>query len=306
MNLTLTIFLMNPQKQNRAKSTEIQLSNFSHLYTLPILLPLLPFIIGLAVRRGHELQNSRFFPILSGHSHNDYQRPIPLWDAIENGFISIEVDIHLVNGSLLVGHDEDDLRDDLTLESLYLNPLREYILRQDGWIYPNKHQLILFIDIKSDAESTYNILSGVLAQYSDIVTTYSNNKAQEKAIAVVISGNRSREIMVKERTRFATYDGRLNDLDEANPSNFIKIISDNWEDHFSWRGNETISDNDREKLIRIVQAVHKKGYQIRFWKVPSDSRSVREAVWDELLSAGVDLVTTDELEEYRDFLLRKK
>ncbi len=275
------------------------------LHTLLIILLLLPSTIGLAAKSAVELQNSRLLPILSGHSHNDYQRPKPLWDAVENGFISIEVDIHLVNGSLLVGHDEEDLRDDQTLKSLYLNPLREYILRHDGWIYPNKHQLILFVDIKSGAQPTYKVLGGVLAQYSDIVTAYYNNKVEEKPIKVIISGNRPRETMIKERVRFATYDGRLSDLNEVNPSNFIIVISDNWEDHFSWRGDRTISANDREKLIRIVQTVHEKGYRIRFWKVPSNSRSVRKAAWDELLSAGVDLVNTDHLEEYRDFLIRR-
>ncbi len=275
------------------------------LYALLIMLLILLSIIGPGAKSGVELQDSRLLPILSGHSHNDYRRPKPLWDAIENGFISIEVDIHLANGCLLVGHDEKDLRDDQTLKSLYLNPLREYILRHDGWLYPNKHQLILFIDIKSDAQPTFEVLSGVLAQYSDIVTAYYNNKVEEKAIKVIISGNRPRETMIKERVRFATYDGRLSDLNEVNPSNFILVISDNWEDHFSWRGDGTISDIDREKLIRIVQTVHEKGYRIRFWKVPSNSRSVRKAAWDELLSAGVDLVNTDHLEEYRDFLIRR-
>ena len=36
-------------------------------------------------------------PILSGHSHNDYLRRTPLWDALSLGFASIEVDIHLAS-----------------------------------------------------------------------------------------------------------------------------------------------------------------------------------------------------------------
>ena len=274
-------------------------------YTLLVLLLLLPSKIGLDAKSGIELQNSRLLPILSGHSHNDYQRPKPLWNAIENGFISIEVDIHLINGSLLVGHDEEDLRDDQTLESLYLNPLREYIRRHDGWVYPDEHQLILFIDIKSDTLPTYKVLRSVLAQYSDIVTAYYNNKVEEKAIKVIISGNRPRETMIEESVRFATYDGRLSHLNEVNPSNFMLVISDNWEDHFGWRGKGTISDDDRDKLIGIVQTAHERGYQIRFWKVPANAKSVREAAWDELLSAGVDFVSTDHIAEYREFSIKR-
>ena len=44
-------------------------------------------------------------PIRQGHAHNDYEHERPLFDALDNGFCSIEVDIFLVGGKFLVGHD---------------------------------------------------------------------------------------------------------------------------------------------------------------------------------------------------------
>ncbi|MCP5060861.1 MAG: hypothetical protein GY936_00140, partial [Ignavibacteriae bacterium] len=38
------------------------------------------------------------------HSHNDYERRKPLFEALENDFMSIEADIHLVNGELFIAH----------------------------------------------------------------------------------------------------------------------------------------------------------------------------------------------------------
>ena len=43
--------------------------------------------------------------LTNAHAHNDYEHTHPLADALEQGFCSIEADIHLVNGKLLVAHD---------------------------------------------------------------------------------------------------------------------------------------------------------------------------------------------------------
>ncbi len=50
-----------------------------------------------------------FAPLLQAHSHNDYAQPKPLVGALEREFCSIEVDVFLVDGKLLVGHDRKDL-----------------------------------------------------------------------------------------------------------------------------------------------------------------------------------------------------
>ena len=56
-------------------------------------------------------------PIRQGHAHNDYEQEKPLFDALDNGFCSIEVDIFLVEGKFLVGHDKKDLRPEKTILS---------------------------------------------------------------------------------------------------------------------------------------------------------------------------------------------
>src|SRR3954451_21378479 len=43
-------------------------------------------------------------PIASLHAHNDYQHARPLAEALANGFASVEADVCLVGGQLLVGH----------------------------------------------------------------------------------------------------------------------------------------------------------------------------------------------------------
>ena len=248
-------------------------------------------------------------PILSGHSHNDFLRQTPLWDALSLGFISIEVDIYLVEGALLVGHDEEDLEATKTLQSLYLDPLRDHVRAHNGWVYPSEHSLDLLIDIKSDARSTYAALRGVLAQYSEMLTTYSEIEVETRAISVIVSGNRPRSSMMAEAVRIASYDGRFEDIEDLAarvPANFISLISDNWEDHFSWRGLGSLSDWDSRRLAQRLEAAHRSGYRLRFWNIPAPDRRPIEEVWSQLLDAGVDLLSVDDVNAYQDFVVKTR
>jgi hypothetical protein len=67
------------------------------------------------------------------HSHNDYWRKAPLFDALQAGCTSIEADIWLANddeggqGDLYVGHSKRSLSKKRTLQSLYIKPLTELL-----------------------------------------------------------------------------------------------------------------------------------------------------------------------------------
>ena len=48
-------------------------------------------------------------PLPAAHAHNDYWHERPLHDALERGFCSVEADVFLVDGQLLVGHAKKEL-----------------------------------------------------------------------------------------------------------------------------------------------------------------------------------------------------
>jgi hypothetical protein len=62
-------------------------------------------------------------------SHNDYRRKRPLQDALTNGFRYVEADIYLRKGKLIVAHILPCIKKNRTLESMYLQPLMEYVQR---------------------------------------------------------------------------------------------------------------------------------------------------------------------------------
>lgn len=57
------------------------------------------------------------------HSHNDYAQRVPFYQAYAQQVSSIEADVFLHDGQLLVGHDVEDLRADMTFEALYVEPI---------------------------------------------------------------------------------------------------------------------------------------------------------------------------------------
>jgi len=174
----------------------------------------------------------------------------PLYDALAAGFCSIEADVFLVDGDLFVAHDADKIRADRTLRALYLDPLRRRVQQNGGRVYIAGPQVILLIDIKSEAEPTYKALDAILAEYSDIITSFSPQGRSDKAVIAVVSGNRPYEFMASQKLRYACYDGRLTDIDSDAPADLVCMISDNWTKYFKWNG-EGEMPAEEERLCRL-------------------------------------------------------
>ena len=226
----------------------------------------------------------------------------PLFDALENGFRSIEADVFTLGDSLYVAHDRKDIKQGRTLRELYLEPLMEYISDKEKTIYDSASPLILLIDIKDHGLTTYSLLDRILNDFREILCFVSPEAYVRGKVMVVVSGNRPVEYMMKQTHRFAFVDGRMKDLTEEYSPLLMPLISDRWTKYFSWRGKGDMPEKERAQLRLYVQHAHENGQLIRFWATPDSSGKEREAVWTELLEAGVDLVNTDDLTGLRAFL----
>lgn len=240
------------------------------------------------------------------HAHNDYEHEYPLFDALSNGFISVESDIWLYGTDLRVAHDPVDEPTTLpTIQELYLTPLQNLAAGvNNGGIYADGTPLLLLVDIKSEGISTYQRLHDILANYAvdspELFTTYTRNASggyemREGAVSVIISGNRPRDYMLSQDLRYAAYDGRRGDIGTGIAPEFIPLISDNWNNFFNgelaWNGTGTIPDDTKVALQNIVAQVQDENKILRFWNLPQDAPSV----WGPLDDADVDLINTDSL-----------
>ncbi|GGZ27929.1 phosphatidylinositol-specific phospholipase C/glycerophosphodiester phosphodiesterase family protein [Streptomyces poonensis] len=243
-------------------------------------------------------------PLWRAHAHNDYEHPRPLYDALDHRFGSVEADIWLVDGELLVAHDAVDLDPSRTLESLYLDPLAARVRANGGAVYRgHRKPLQLLVDIKTEGASTYLELDRRLRRYRHLFTTYDHGRVRTGPVTAVISGDRAARVpMEAQKVRRAFYDGRLADLGGPAPASLIPLISDNWTLNFTWLGVGTFPEAERAKLRQIVSTAHARGQRVRFWATPDQPGPARDALWGELLAAGVDHLNTDDLAGLEAFL----
>lgn len=239
-------------------------------------------------------------PLLRAHSHNDYERKRPLQEALDNGFCSVEADIYLVDGELLVAHDAKDLKPDRTLRAMYLDPLKARVEANGGRVYPGGPPVTLLIDIKDEAEATYACLRTLLQPYAAMLTHFTPDATTEGAVTIILSGNRPEATVAAEPERLVGLDGRVPDLDRDISPHVYPLISDSWRPLFTWTGKEAMPAEERARLDALVAKTHAKGMRLRFWGLPFPDK-----LWPTLYDAGVDLLNADQLEKLRALLEAK-
>jgi hypothetical protein len=152
------------------------MSLFSHLTSLKCILSVATLTTATLSSHTIFAQASSSVPI--AHAHNDYEHERPLHDALQAGFTSVEADVYLVDNQLLVAHDRRDTTPDRSLESLYLNPLRQHFSNQTD---DSTHKTFwLMIDVKSDAIKTHRKIQSVLERYPDLFSCPCGDKWQPR------------------------------------------------------------------------------------------------------------------------------
>lgn len=229
------------------------------------------------------------FPHTQAHAHNDYEHPRPLKDALENGFISVEADVHLHKGKLRVGHNSVN-KNSPELEFAYLSPLDSLLKRNNGKVYDGHNgTFFLMIDIKTEAEPAYTAIQQILANYPDLLCM-----AENCPVKIFLSGNRPLDRMVQEGYRGIALDGRPGDLGKNYSLEMMPVVSDNFNKWSSWNGKG--SPKDMNRIADLAQKVHQEGRLLRLWAIPDNNDA-----WKALLDAGVDLINSDRLEELHQF-----
>lgn len=232
------------------------------------------------------------------HSHNDYEHKRPLHDALASGFSSVEADIFLVNGELLVGHTTRQLKPERTLESLYLQPLLEQSRKNKGKILPNVETFYLWIDCKSQGKETYPVLQKLLAKYDEIITGFDGKVKQPRPVRVIVSGNRPVEQVLQEKERrYLSLDGRIADLGTGISAEMMPAVSDSWTRFFSWKGKNDMPEEQKTKLLEQIHKVHQEGKMLRYWGAPDNAE-----FWKFLMENRIDFINTDRLKDLRQFL----
>lgn len=219
----------------------------------------------------------------NAHSHNDYEKPFPFWQAWQAGFGSVEADIFLHHGQLLVAHDSAQLQRRWTLDSLYLQPLALCIERNGGSVYADtRKELQLMIDIKSDSVATLAYLVERIKAFPSLTTTPS--------LKIVISGNRPDPATFASYPPWIFFDGDLRKSYTPEQLERVVMLSGNFKHYATWNGNGKIKADEKERIRQLINKAHRLHKKIRFWNAPDSNDS-----WHYFVKEKVDFINTDRI-----------
>jgi len=233
-------------------------------------------------------------PMTVAHSHNDYEQRRPLLDALALGYRSVEADILLRDGELWVSHKGRSFLG--TLRELYLDPLQARVDRL-GSVGGDGESFLLWLDLKSGEDELVLELRQLLARYP-MLARMDGGKMKRAAVTVILTGdeNAKRAYTAGAGARYACRDSNeLLEDENRDPLHLWYALS--WPDWFFWDGEGRIPSAERNRLQALVDAVHSRGRRLRLYHLPE-----AESVWSEALDAGVDLLSTDDLQRLEQFL----
>ncbi len=180
------------------------------------------------------------------HSHNDYWRKVPLYDALRWGCTGVEADVWLFDDELFVGHDTRSLTKDKTLRSMYVDPLVKMLdhrnnpsnnvttsSTKNGIFQTNPSQtLVLLVDFKNDGPKIWPYVVEHLSALREkgYLSYYNGKSVVKNAITVVATGNAPFNLVTANSTyRDIFFDAPLDRLyvEPAVPGkNSLKAASD--------------------------------------------------------------------------------
>lgn len=260
------------------------------------------------------------------HSHNDYTRRIPLFEALGSGCISVEADVYLHDGDLLVGHKPRGLHRHSNLRSMYLDPLQRLLeSRNAGKAKGNWHGIfnkapqqtvVLLVDHKTEDPKTFGMLHAQLQSLRDLeyLTYWNGTHRIMGPLTIVASGNVLLEsiIALDPMHRDIFWDARLETLISAyddfsgempvygyNQSNsyyasgmFRNARLYGWHDESRPPPSTPAAKDSAMSQIDQAKA---RGLISRYWGTPDGPQNLKEIVWRVLVKANVGVLNMDDL-----------
>ena len=219
------------------------------------------------------------------HSHNDYTRTVPFYQAYAQRVSSIEADVFLRDGVLVVGHDVEDLVPEMTFEKLYVEPLVTLFARNGGRAWKDSDQrLQLMVELKSETEPTLRAVVALLQRWPAVFDPAVNSEA----VRVTVTGRVPEPADFDRYPAFVRFDGAW-DADYT-PAQLerIALVSANFRDFSQWNGKGSIIPAELARVKQVIDRAHAWEKPVRFWGAPEGT-----TVYYTFYDLGIDYINTD-------------
>lgn len=160
-------------------------------------------------------------------------------------------------------------------------------------------ELFLFVDIKTNGVEAWPYVIEALAPLRERnwLTTVNDSTITPGPITVIGTGSSPLELIAPVKGRDYFFDGPLLDIGEGNITRMVSpIASTSFLNAVGEIHGTGLSPRQKRTLEGHIKAAHHRGIKVRYWDLPSWPISTRNAVWRWLVTAGVDLLSVDDLE----------
>lgn len=264
------------------------------------------------------------------HSHNDYWRRIPLFEALGSGCISVEADVHLKDNNLLIGHTSFGLNRKSSLQKMYLEPLQRMLEAQNEGVASDmrgifnvdpSQTVVLLVDFKTSDAAALTLLHRQLEPLRQLeYLTYWNGAHRiNRPLTIVASGSASFDqiVTLTPSHRDIFWDAKLERLQHieddfsVSPPRYGYNISNcyyastRWSNARLWSwywsadgtsGSATPPDDVYHDIgASQIEQAGPGGLLSRYWDVPSSPNNIQEIAWRVLVERKVDVLNMDDL-----------
>jgi hypothetical protein len=269
------------------------------------------------------------------HSHNDYWRRVPLYDALRWGCTGVEADVWLFDEELYVGHNTNSLTQNGTFTSMYVDPLVKMLDHKNelgdfattssvkNGVFDTEpaQTLVLLVDFKNDGHDIFPVVSQQLNALREkgYLTYFNGNTTIEGAITVVATGNAPFDLITANSTyRDIFFDAPLDKLESATSASPTAkrdgqgTVGTSPTSHFDSTNSYyasvnfgssigtlwfgRISEAQTLKIRAQIQSAKERGLKSRYWSAPKFPIALRNRVWNLLVEEGVGYLNGDDLQ----------
>ncbi|MBE7182551.1 MAG: hypothetical protein INR71_15325 [Terriglobus roseus] len=165
------------------------------------------------------------------HSHNDYWRKRPLYDALHYGCTGVEADVWTFpsDPALYVGHSASALTKNRTFTAMYVDPIADILdAMNNRTAFPSSRTtprgvfdedpdqaLVLLVDFKNGDKDIFEMVFAQTQRLrdADYLTHWDGHKVVERPVTIVGTGNTPFDMIVSNTTyRSIFFDAPLSQL----------------------------------------------------------------------------------------------
>ncbi|WFD19132.1 hypothetical protein MCAP1_001355 [Malassezia caprae] len=237
--------------------------------------------------------NRNTYPLFM-HSHNDYERPVPVFEALSYGALSIESDVWLnpKDMQLYVGHDPFSLTAERTFHALTVQPLvkaieqantanAKYVNNSRSSLFGdlqasvstsdspwwngyfslgvgNTQPLQLLVDVKNDANRSWPLIVKALdpLRKRGFLTRYKHGKVIPGPVIVIGTGGTPIDQLAPKHERDVFLDCELMQLNKPMPK--IHGVRYDWNNTLC-----AIASTDFEEATSNYRGIHEPSKQLK-------------------------------------------